>query len=160
MARNDSENRVRSHTPPRFAWVLTAACALALAAASSPARAQEWSDTQARVIWTRDAFVYVAADSGVLAHGMPLEILRGRRHVASAAVERLLEPGLALARLQSGSLEREKRLDKLRVRAGLAPVAGQRTLRVGLPSPSRTHLLFACRDARWNTGDSSTFMRT
>lgn len=108
--------------------------------------------TTARVIWFRAPHLYVVADSGVLAPGTPLSIRRGRRDVATATVVRLLEPHLALARITTGSLDREKKLDKLSVRSGIAPIAERVTLRVGLPAPERSNWLFTCRAPRWNAG--------
>ncbi len=174
MTHNDSAHRVRTHTPDLSARTTIAACGAgslargagagwrtrraALVAVSCAAivfaaravHAQEWREVPARVIWARESLVYMAADSGALVTGMPLLILRGKRHVGEASVERLLEPRLAVARLSQGSLAAEKRLDKLRVRAGAVPASFHGKLRVGLPAAARANLLFACRTPRWN----------
>ena len=117
---------------------------LAFAATASA----EPRELRASVVWTRADIIYLAApDSGELVAGMTLAIVRGKRDVASAAITLLLEPRLAVARLSSGSLARERRLDRLRVR-GEAPIAARiAVLRVGLPGHGRTNLLFACAGA-------------
>ena len=164
MAHNDHADRVRTHTLEDQASstgraaarpVLVAVClAFALAmgpatvrAASAPDR--DWRSTHARVVWVREPMVYVAADSGVLVPGMAISIQNGKRHVAAAFVERMLEPGLWAARRHEGSFAREKRLDKLRVLTYPVLPAPFMTLRVGLPAPSRTQLLFGCSASRW-----------
>ena len=82
---------------------------LAFAATASA----EPRELRASVVWTRADIIYLAApDSGELVAGMTLAIVRGKRDVASAAITQLLEPRLAVARLRSGSLARERRLDK------------------------------------------------
>src|SRR5262249_61528500 len=53
-------------------------------------------------------------------------------------------PRLAVARVASGSLARERRLDRLRVRAEAATVPPVPVLRVGLPGRGRASLLFGC----------------
>jgi len=163
MAHNDNADRVRTHTSEhgsnsagRAAAPMVAVClAFALAMLPSAVRAatapaDEWHPTHARVVWVRDPMVYVASDSGVLVPGMAISIKHGKRHVAAALVERMLEPGLWAARRQGGSFAREKRLDKLRVLTSPTLAASYRSYRVGLPAPSRTQLLFACSAPRWN----------
>jgi len=163
MPYNDSADRVRTHTledhatPSRRASARRVAAVLAFTLALAPATvlaagapAGAWRSTNARVVWVRDPMVYVAADSGVLVPGMPISIRNGKRQVAAALVERMLEPGLWAARRQEGSFAREERLDKLRVLTSPVLPAPHLTFRVGLPAPSRTQLLFGCPTSRWN----------
>ena len=121
------------------ALLCAASLLLAVAAHAEPRQ------LHAIVVWTRADLIYVVApDSNELVSGMSLHVMHGKREVAAAAITRMLEPRLAVARLSSGSLANEKRLDKLRVR-GEAPVVVRATkLRVGLPGRGRTNLLFAC----------------
>ena len=124
---------------------LAIAGAIAALIALAPAVRAEPHELRASVVWTREELIYVAApDSGLLLCGMTLSIMRGKREVANATISQLLEPRLAVARMSSGSLAREKRLDRLRVRGEAAAVARVATLRVGLPGTGRTNLLFAC----------------
>jgi hypothetical protein len=69
----------------------------------------------------------------------------------------MLEPGLWAARRHDGSFAHEKRLDKLRVLTYPVLAAPYMTLRVGLPAPSRTQLLFACPVSRWNDQHGSPY---
>jgi hypothetical protein len=85
---------------------------------------------------------------------MSIAFERGRKKVAAALVERMLDPGLWAARCHDGSLDHEKKLDKLRVLTSpMLWTINHVKLRVGLPAPSRTQLLFACGAARWNDQD-------
>jgi len=146
MAPNDSRDRVRRDTPFRLAFTLLGA--LATLTLPGTAHAQEWRDVAAHVVWVREPFVYLAADSAAVASGMPLRFVRGRRELAEAVVDRRLDEGLARARLTGGSLARETRLDRLRVLAGPVPVSPLASLRVGLPGADRATLLFTCRAPR------------
>jgi hypothetical protein len=117
---------------------------LALACAGSCAHA-ELRGVAARVLWLRNGDVYVAApDSGALAPGMTLEFARGSRPLAIAKVTRMLDAHVALARLESGSLADERRLDELVIRAEAAPVERVGRVRLGLPGRERVSLLFRC----------------
>lgn len=151
MPANTYADRVRPHTPPRVQQTALVGAALALMTCVAPARA-EWRDLPARVVWTRSGFVYVASpDSGVLSPGMGLRFVRGNRERAGGTVLSLLDPWLALARLESGALAGEKRLDRLRVR-GMDPIAKRvGSLRLGLPGRKRVNLLFACARTGVNT---------
>lgn len=120
---------------------------VAALAFSSSAHAEP-RELAASVVWTRADLIYVAApDSGTLVAGMALSVGRGKRELASATVTQLLEPRLAVARVGSGSLAREKRLDKLRVRGEAPSLPRLAVLRVGLPGRGRANLLFACSAA-------------
>lgn len=136
---------VRRDTPPlgwhALAWLGWFALAMSCACTANA----EPRELDARVIWTRDDLVYLASpDSGVLVAGMQVSLRRGRRELASGAITRLLEPRLAVARLGTGSLASERRLDRLSVRGELGVLAHASTLRVGLPGRGRQNLLFDC----------------
>jgi hypothetical protein len=126
-----------------------AACALAHLLVGSPHAAGPPAagaprEVAARAAWTRAGFVYLEADSGSLRPGTTLTFRRGRNTVATAVVDRVLESRVTRARLASGSLEREKRLGRLRVSA-VEPVVEQAgVLRVGVPAMERGNLLFRC----------------
>jgi hypothetical protein len=117
---------------------------------AATAHAQDWRETSGRVIWVRGSNAYVAADSGVLMPGMPVQFRKGKREVAHASVQRLLEPGLAVTAIPSGALDRERKLEQLRVWVSDVPAAPHITLRVGLPAPERSGWLFTCRAPHWN----------
>lgn len=125
--------------------IVACAVAVLLAGAVATCAHAELRDIDARVVWSRAAYFYVAApDSGQLAPGMMLAVRRGDRELAMGRIERLYEPRLALVRLDSGSLEGEEHLDALRVRGEAALDLLLTRLRVGLPARERHSLLFAC----------------
>jgi hypothetical protein len=113
-------------------------------AASGPATVTAPREVDARVAWSRAGFVYLEADSGLLRPGTVLTFVRGKRTIAGATVDRVLEARVTRARLVSGSLERENRPDRLRVLATDPPDAFAGALRVGVPARERGNLLFAC----------------
>jgi hypothetical protein len=117
---------------------------LVLATSGSCAHA-ELRGIAARVLWIRDGAIYVAApDSGSLGPGTTLEFSRDGRALATARVSRMLDAHVALARLESGSLAGEHRLDELAVRAEAAPLERVGRVRLGLPGRERVSLLFRC----------------
>ena len=130
-----------SSTRPLRAWLgAVTGCALVATLARAEPR-----ELNARVVWTRGDLIYVATpDSGVLEPGLSLTVLHGRRTLASGAVVQVLEPRLAIARLSSGSLARERHIERLHVRGEAATPPPVPVLRVGLPGRGRASLLFAC----------------
>ena len=112
---------------------------LASAAPRSPA------PIDARVIWHRGDFVYVVVgDSGSVAAGDTLLIRSGKKQVAAAPVVSIAEGGLAVARLASGTLAKQRKLDRLRVVVARLPLPFPSTIRVGFPSGRRAALRFGC----------------
>ncbi len=144
-APNAQVSERRRSLPPALALAVALGAPLlplpARAAGSPPAAARE---AGARVAWTRAGFVYLEADSGLLQPGTTLAFSRGRRTLASAVVDRVLEARVTRARLASGSLAGEKRLERLRVSVTEPIVEPAGLLRVGLPAPGRGNLLFRC----------------
>jgi len=128
-----------------LAWLVLASCAHVRAADSGPASVAGFAPLAARVASVRDSLLYVSAsDSGAISAGMTLVLERGRKTVATARVTRLVDARLAEARLTSGSLAGERRLERLRVLGEPAHPVRPPLLRVGLPGPHRASLLFAC----------------
>ena len=97
----------------------------------------------ARVVWVRGGRAYVAArDSLALAPRSRLTFLKKSKAIASGEIERIVDGGMAVARITSGSLDGEKKLDRLRILA--EPPPGPRLLRVGYPARNRDRLGRAC----------------
>ncbi|MEK7347589.1 MAG: hypothetical protein AABZ94_01825 [Candidatus Eisenbacteria bacterium] len=102
----------------------------------------------ARVVWHRADHVYVVlGDSGSVAPGDTLLIRSGKKQVAAAPIVSIAEGGLAVARLVSGTLARERKLDRLRVLAARRPLPSPSTIRVGFPSGRRAANRTGCD--RW-----------
>lgn len=138
-----SRGRAPTGRGVRRAWLAPAAL-LALATTGACAHAERYG-VAGRVLWVRDGAIYVAApDSGSLGTGMTLEFSRDGRTLATAKVSRMLDAHVALARLESGSLSHERRLDELAIRAEAAPVERAGRVRLGLPGRERVSLLFRC----------------
>ena len=105
----------------------------AMAAPSAP------DPLDARVIWHHADYVYVVlGDSGSVAPGDTLLVRSRKKQVAAAPIVSVAEGGLAVARLVSGSLSGERKLDRLRVLAARRPLPSPSTIRVGFPSGRRT----------------------
>jgi hypothetical protein len=103
----------------------------------------------ARVVWARADRAYLAAaDSIALAPGDLVTVRRGKKTVASGEVAEVLARDLAAAHLTAGSLEHEKKLDRLRVFAERPPLRPLPLLRIGYPGRGRANLLFACEAPR------------
>lgn len=99
----------------------------------------------ARVIWHRADHVYVVlGDSATVAPGDTLLIHAGKKQVAAAPIVSIAEGGLAVARIVSGTLARERKLDRLRIMAARVPLPSLSVLRVGFPSARRAALVFNC----------------
>lgn len=102
----------------------------------------------ARVIWAHAGRAYLAAtDSGAFEPGLLLTLLDRRRVVATGEIANVVDGRLVSLRLTSGSIDRVKRLDRLRVMAERPPVRSLPMLRVGCPSDARANLAVACAGA-------------
>ena len=122
-----------------LAWLV--AIALPLLASAPALGAQEQPD--ARVAWVRGEHVYIAApDSLALTAYQRVSFVMKKKTLASGEIERMVDRGMAIARLTSGSLAGVKKLDRVRVVA--EPFVAPRLMRVGGPSERRSHLFFAC----------------
>jgi hypothetical protein len=111
-----------------------------------PARAAaEPRPVDARIVWVRADRAYIAAaDSITLAPGDLLTVVKGKRTIASGSVLQVLARDLAAARLASGSLDREKHLDRLKILAERPALSALPMLRIGFPGRGRANLLFDC----------------
>ncbi|MEK7315271.1 MAG: hypothetical protein AAB011_03755 [Candidatus Eisenbacteria bacterium] len=99
----------------------------------------------ARVIWQRGDFVYVVVgDSGSVAAGDTLLIRSGKKQVAAAPIVMIAAGGLAVARLASGTLVKQRKLDRLRVLVARLPLPSSSMIRVGFPSGKRAALRLGC----------------
>lgn len=124
---------------------LFAAALPLLAGASSVAAPTE---LKAKVVWVRGDRVYVAsAESLAVEEGDLLTFRSGKKEIAAGPVADVRDPAMIVASLTSGSLRKEKKLDKIRIFAERPPLRPLPMLRVGCPSPSRPCLLFACERA-------------
>lgn len=112
--------------------------------AASPARATaQPAPLDAHVVSVRGPHAYIAArDSLALAPFSLLTFTIKSKPIATGEVERLVDGGMAVARITSGSLAGVKKLGKLRILA--EPPRAPGSLRVGYPSGNRAHLLLAC----------------
>ena len=133
--------------PPCFRLrVLLVGSLLALGTTVGHASVVRWP-LEARVAWVRGGRAYIAShDSLYLAPYSLLNFAWKGKTVATGEVERMVDGGMAIARLTAGSLAAVKDLDRLRVfaeRPGGPPV-----LRVGIPSQRRSTLFFACDQIR------------
>ena len=150
VQRTQPSQRVRAHTSARAPWI---ACAVALAVCGfACAASAEPRDLSARVLWSHAGALYVAADdTTVLVPGMTLVLLRGKKPLATATVTRKLDGHVAIARLESGSLERERRLERLKLRGEAPALVRVARVRIGFPGRGRASLLFRCGATRVGT---------
>jgi len=111
--------------------------------------AQSGSDSSvalnAKVVWiSSDRVLLASNDSLGVEEWDSLQFFDGKKSIASGVVTRIYEPGLAGARVTSGSLQRVKKLDRLRVLASHPGAPAPSLLRFGYPSGHRTNALFRC----------------
>ena len=117
-----------------------AAALLGLLGLAAPAMAAP-REVKASVVWVRDERVYLTSpDSSALAQGVRLTFLYRGQPLASGEVARVYDRDLALATLTSGSLEKVKKLDRLRVLAQPPPLPDVPMLRIGYPARGRCSL--------------------
>lgn len=103
----------------------------------------EPTELQARVVWAAAGRVYVASSSPLsIVEGDLLTFYDGKKVAAQGAVSSVLDGTLAVVRLKSGSLDANKKLDRLRLMAEHPKLRPLDVLRIGIPS--RSNLLFAC----------------
>jgi hypothetical protein len=112
--------------------------------ASSPAAAQP-KPLNAEVVWARGNRAHIASTDSI-----PVEIddlldfqVRGKTKAAGVVAE-IHEAGLITARITSGSLDREKKLREVRIRAEPASLPRLTTMRIGVPGRNRRCPLFVC----------------
>ena len=100
----------------------------------------------ARVIWVRDdRIVYIALpESAAVKAGALLTFVAHGKNIAAGEVSGVEDGVLAVARLTSGSLEAEKRLDRLEILIEPSSLGPLPLLRVGYPSRDRSSLVFGC----------------
>lgn len=104
--------------------------------------AAEPAPLDARVVWVRGPYAYVAAsDSLAISPFSRLTFTMKSKPVATAEVERSVDGGMVVVRITSGSLAAVKHLDRLRILAERPD--RPRLLRVGYPSATRANLNFA-----------------
>ena len=135
----------------RTGWHRALPFLLALGSLAGPrsAHGAEPAPLDARVVWVRPPSAYVASrDSLALAPFMRLTFTSKGKPVASGEVERLVDAGMAVVRITSGSLPDAKRLDRLRV--VVEPPNAPRLLRVGFPSEKRPDPLSPCARLRFD----------
>jgi hypothetical protein len=93
---------------------------------------------EARVIWMRDATVYVVGrDSLPFEPGTPIVIREGGKPRASGQVRTIVDGGLAVVTLTSGSLDGVTKLERLEVATEGLSLRPPSLLRVGYPSSGR-----------------------
>jgi len=119
---------------------------LALALAGSIARVSaDPAPLNAKVVWVRGGRVYLASpDSSALEPGQTVSFVWRGKTIASGEISRVFDREMAIATLSTGSLERAKKLERLRILAERHRPGALPMLRVGYPSRSRVSLLFEC----------------
>ncbi len=99
----------------------------------------------AHVVWARDHRVYIASqDSVVLEAGSILTFLDHGKKVATGEVTGVHDAELIVANLTSGSLEKVKHLDRIKILVASPVFRAPPILRIGYPAPGRKNLLFDC----------------
>lgn len=137
MPRPPSDPSGRSDTPARhghrlvaglLVWVVGAIAPSACPAAATP--------VEARVVWFSGARALIAGDDSLgIEPGDGVEFVRRGRVIARGEVAKVVDRGIALATISSGSL-RGVRLDRVRVWV-VRPVPRLASLRIGYPSRAR-----------------------
>jgi hypothetical protein len=147
----------------RWTWVLVALAAIGTHRAQAEDRFEAPTLlAQARVIWTHADRVYIAcSDSTAVVHmgvgpyAAKLTFTDKRDTLAIGYVTAIDQNELIVAVLTSGSLQKAKRLDRIKVLAQFPTIfrnVPPRTLiRVGYPGPERLHPLFECADIQPDT---------
>jgi hypothetical protein len=140
------EKRVMTDTEARdwTRWCLAGLAALAVAI-GSPRPVPAAEPARARVLWAHADRVYVALAPGARAEQGDSARFEDRgKPVAGGHVSSVIHDEVAVVSLTSGSLERVKKLDRVRVSLSRPPVAARTSLRIALPSNDRDNLLFRC----------------
>jgi len=120
-------------------------CALLLCALAPIGAARAAPTLHATVLWARGERVYLAAsDSAGVEPGTTLSFEYRGKTVATGEVTAVANGELITARLTGGSLQKVKKLDRVRVTASRPPIRPAPVLTIGYPSPDRPSLLFAC----------------
>jgi len=105
-------------------------------------------ELQATVVWVRGDRVYVASEAPLaLEEGDLLTFRSHGKEIASGRVVDVHDEAMIVAALTSGSLRKEKKLEKIRIVAQRPPVRPLSSLRVGCPSELRRFPLFDCESA-------------
>ena len=131
---------MRDTRKPVGRTVAAALFVLLLVAGSSGA---EPTELRAKVVWAHAGRVYLASgDPLPTVQGDLLTFYDGKKVAAEGSVLNILDGTLVIARITSGSLDRNKKLDRLRVTADHPRLRPVGVLRIGIPS--RSNLLFAC----------------
>jgi hypothetical protein len=113
--------------------------------AAGPTLARGPSRHDARVLWIREARVYLAApDSGAPEEGARLRFEDRGKEIAEGEVARVLDSTLVVAVVTSGSLRGVKKLDRLRVAIEAPRVLPLPLLRLGFPAAGRTNGVAPC----------------
>ncbi|HEY2924936.1 MAG TPA: hypothetical protein VGJ98_08225 [Candidatus Eisenbacteria bacterium] len=100
-------------------------------------------ELRAKVVWAHAGRAYLASSDPLpLVQGDLLKFYDGKKVAAEGSVSNILDGTLAIASIKSGSLDRSKKLDRLRITAEHPRLRPVDVLRIGIPS--RSHLLFAC----------------
>ena len=126
--------------------LLLAGCASSITSSQAPrASARPGIALRAQVIWHRLQFVYVALEEwSEAAPGDTLRFESGNNEIAVAEVVQLTDGQVAVARFVSGTLSRERRLERLRVTLLRRALPVPSALRVGVPSSRRVILSYGC----------------
>ena len=123
------------------------ACAIAALAVILPPVSTAAPEPRATVIWIRGDRAYVAMpDSSSVEPGDAATFRERDRLLASGEVISVIRGEVALVQLRSGSLERVRKMERVRVALERPPLAPRTTLRIALPSAARGNLLFRCGD--------------
>lgn len=118
---------------------------LALAILVAASRSHPAQPPPPRVLWARADHVYVALpDGGDAQEGDSVAFFDRGKPVASGRVASIVRGEMAVVALTSGSFDRVKKIDRVRVALTRPPFARGSSLRVALPGEGRGYLLFRC----------------
>ena len=118
---------------------------LLLAVAGFEPASAELTPLDAKLVWVREGRVYLALpDSAAVEPGQLVSFVSRGKRIAAGEISRIYDREMAVATLTSGSLERVKKLNRVRVLVERGRPAALPILRVGYPSQKRVSLLFEC----------------
>ena len=99
------------------------------------------------MLWWHDGRIYLAASDSTATPGTRLTFVVRGRTIATGEIQRVVDGDLVVARLESGSLAKEKKPERIRVLAEPPALQTPRLLRVGYPASGRGAALFTCAPA-------------
>ena len=139
---SETERPIRTH--PTHSILIALALSATVAGWVAAGRAEP-SPLDARVLWWRAGRVYLAASDSSVVPGTHLTFLSRGRTIGTGTIERIVDGELVVARLDTGSLASEKKLEKIGVLAEPPALPRLPVLRVGYPASGRSAPWWGCR---------------